>query len=163
MHFLRQLIKRVIHHRRPVMAMWWSLYLPQPTHSPSLSLSVSFSLLLSVWLHRKSIGHKKAVALTLARLSVTGSGSGTGFVCCMLITLCYVLSFPPSTCLPLRFYLYLHSNKHASHTHVHYCSLCDAHTHTHVLASKPSETEKPANIFGYVFMSVYLFWSFQHI
>lgn len=135
--------------------------LSTPAHSLpiSLSLSVSFSLLLAVWLHRKSIGHKKAVALTLARLSVTGSGSGTGFVCCMLITLCYVLSCPPSTCLPLRFYLYLHSNKHTSHTHVHYCSLCDAHT----LASKPSETEKPANIFGYVFMSVYLFWSFQHI
>lgn len=134
--------------------------LSTPAHSLpiSLSLSVSFSLLLSVWLHRKSIGHKKAVALTLARLSVTGSGSGTGFVCCMLITLCYVLSCPPSTCLPLRFYLYLHSNKHTSHTHVHYCSLCDAHTHTHTYSHQNQVKLRNLPTFSAMFLCLFIFF-----
>lgn len=109
------------------------------TQPPLTPFSLSLTLSLSLWFHSKSIGHKKAVALWLWLWlgcgTVTVTGSGSGFVCCMLITVCYVLSCPPSPCLPLRFYLLLHSNKHASptHTHTHMCTFIIAHFVRHTL------------------------------
>lgn len=127
MHFLRQLIKRVIHHRRPVMVMWWSLYLP----SPLTSFSVALTLSLSLWFHRKSIGHKKAVALTLTRLWYR---FWFWIWFCMLHAYyCWLRVVLSSLALFALTFLSLPTLKQTCEPHTHMCTFIIAHfvTHTH--------------------------------